>query len=161
MKMTDGLFLDCSAEDPRRGIPQHRVRRADHRRRLHEARPEPRSLRRAADGKPLRRPRSAICAPASSAVWASSPAPTSATKPPSSKPSTAPPPTSPAKASPTPSPLIMSGVMMLNHIHEDAAAQKVQAAYDAILREGKTLTRDLGGTANTAEFTDAIIGKMK
>jgi len=57
--------------------------------------------------------------------------------------------------------LIMSGVMMLQHIHEDAAAQKVQAAYDAVLREGKTLTRDLGGSANTAEFTDAIIGKMK
>ncbi|HEX4796915.1 MAG TPA: isocitrate/isopropylmalate dehydrogenase family protein [Humisphaera sp.] len=57
--------------------------------------------------------------------------------------------------------LIMSAVMMLQHIHEDAAAQKVQAAYDAILREGKTLTRDLGGTANTTEFTDAIIAKMK
>ena len=46
--------------------------------------------------------------------------------------------------------LIMSGVMMLQHIHEDAAAQKVQAAYDAVLREGKTLTRDLGGSACAA-----------
>ena len=57
--------------------------------------------------------------------------------------------------------LIMSGVMMLEHIHEDAIAQKVQTAYDAVLAEGKTLTRDLGGTAGTDEFADAIIAKMK
>ena len=57
--------------------------------------------------------------------------------------------------------LIMSGVMMLNHLHEDALAQKVQVAFDAVLREGKTLTRDLGGSASTMEFADAIISKMK
>ena len=57
--------------------------------------------------------------------------------------------------------LIMSGVMMLEHIHEDAIAKKVQTAYDAVLAEGKTLTRDLGGTAGTDEFADAIIAKMK
>ena len=57
--------------------------------------------------------------------------------------------------------LIMSGVMMLEHIHEDAVAKKVQTAYDAVLAEGKTLTRDLGGTAGTDQFADAIIAKMK
>jgi isocitrate dehydrogenase (NAD+) len=57
--------------------------------------------------------------------------------------------------------LIMSGVMMLEHLHEDAIARKVQRAYDAVLAEGKTLTRDLGGTANTDQFADAIIAKMK
>ena len=57
--------------------------------------------------------------------------------------------------------LIMSGVMMLEHLHEDAIAKKVQTAYDAVLAEGKTLTRDLGGKAGTNEFADAIIAKMK
>ena len=57
--------------------------------------------------------------------------------------------------------LIMSGVMMLEHIHEDAVAKKVQTAYDAVLAEGKTLTRDLGGSAGTDQFADAIIAKMK
>jgi isocitrate dehydrogenase (NAD+) len=56
--------------------------------------------------------------------------------------------------------LIMSGVMMLNHIHEEALGQKIKTAYDAVLQEGKTLTRDLGGSAGTAEFTDAIIAKL-
>jgi len=57
--------------------------------------------------------------------------------------------------------LIMSGVMMLNHIHEEKIAEKIKAAYDAVLGEGKTLTRDLGGTAGTNDFADAVIGKMK
>ena len=57
--------------------------------------------------------------------------------------------------------LIMSGVMMLSHLHEDALAQKVQKAYEAVLVEGKTLTRDLGGTAGTQEFSDAIIARMR
>jgi isocitrate dehydrogenase (NAD+) len=57
--------------------------------------------------------------------------------------------------------LIMSAVMMLEHLHEDAIAQKIQKAYDAVLAEGKSLTRDLGGTAGTNEFADAIIAKMK
>jgi isocitrate dehydrogenase (NAD+) len=57
--------------------------------------------------------------------------------------------------------LIMSGVMMLNHIHEEALASKIKEAYNAVLAEGKTLTRDLGGSANTNDFADAIIAKMK
>jgi isocitrate dehydrogenase (NAD+) len=56
--------------------------------------------------------------------------------------------------------VIMSGVMMLNHIHEEALAAKIKTAYDTVLREGKTLTRDLGGTAGSAAFTDAIIAKL-
>ncbi len=57
--------------------------------------------------------------------------------------------------------VIMCGEMMLNHLHEDKVAAKIRTAYDAVLGEGKTLTRDLGGEANTAQFTDAIIAKLK
>jgi isocitrate dehydrogenase (NAD+) len=57
--------------------------------------------------------------------------------------------------------LIMSAVMMLNHIHEEAIAQKIRTAYDAVLAEGKSLTRDLGGSASTDQFAEALIAKMK
>jgi isocitrate dehydrogenase (NAD+) len=57
--------------------------------------------------------------------------------------------------------LIMSGVMMLNHIHEDAIAQRIKSAYNLVLEEGKTLTRDLGGAAGTNDFADAIIARLK
>ena len=57
--------------------------------------------------------------------------------------------------------VIMSSVMMLNHIHEEAIAIKIRTAYNALLAEGKSLTRDLGGTASTSEFADALIGRLK
>jgi isocitrate dehydrogenase (NAD+) len=56
---------------------------------------------------------------------------------------------------------IMCGEMMLHHLHDYAIAKNIRAAYDAVLSEGKTLTRDLGGEANTAQFTDAIIARLK
>jgi len=55
---------------------------------------------------------------------------------------------------------IMSGVMMLNHLHEEAVAGRIKAAYNTVLAEGRTLTRDLGGTASTEQFADAVIGAM-
>ena len=62
--------------------------------------------------------------------------------------------------------VIMSGVMMLNHIHEEAIGAKIKKAYDAVLLEGdpKKLTpdfKDPQGTATTDQFADAVIGKMK
>jgi isocitrate dehydrogenase (NAD+) len=56
--------------------------------------------------------------------------------------------------------LIMSGVMMLNHLGETAVAEKIKYAYDAVLAEGKHLTPDLKGSATTDGFADAIIGKL-
>ncbi|MDB5174206.1 MAG: isocitrate dehydrogenase, NAD-dependent, mitochondrial type [Phycisphaerales bacterium] len=57
--------------------------------------------------------------------------------------------------------LIVSATMMLDHIHEDAVARKVRDAYEAVLNDGKPLTRDLGGSAGTEEFADALIRKIK
>ena len=58
--------------------------------------------------------------------------------------------------------LIMSGVMMLNHLGETEAAKRVKTAYDTVLSEGnpKVLTRDIGGTGGTREFTKAVIEAM-
>jgi isocitrate dehydrogenase (NAD+) len=57
--------------------------------------------------------------------------------------------------------LLMSAVMMLEHIHEDAIADRIRKAYNNVLTEGKTLTRDLGGTAGTDTFADAIIQQFR
>ena len=57
--------------------------------------------------------------------------------------------------------LIMSGVMMLNHMHEEAIAERIKNAYNTVLSDAVSLTRDLGGTASTTEFADAVIAKLK
>jgi isocitrate dehydrogenase, NAD-dependent, mitochondrial type len=56
-----------------------------------------------------------------------------------------------------PTALIQTAVLMLKHIGEREAADKIQNALEKILAEGQTLTRDLGGDATTIEFTEAII----
>jgi isocitrate dehydrogenase (NAD+) len=56
--------------------------------------------------------------------------------------------------------LIMSGVMMLNHLGETKTAEKIKHAYDAVLAEGKHLTPDLQGSATTDGFADAIIAQL-
>ena len=58
--------------------------------------------------------------------------------------------------------VIMSGVMMLNHLGETAVADKVKAAYGAVLSGGdkSLLTRDLGGTASTTGFTAGLIKSL-
>jgi isocitrate dehydrogenase (NAD+) len=50
--------------------------------------------------------------------------------------------------------------MMLNHLHEEALAERVKGAYNAVLAEGVTRTRDLGGTAGTDAFADAVIAHL-
>lgn len=56
---------------------------------------------------------------------------------------------------------VLSGIMMLNHIGEFEAALKIEKAVADVLKEGKDVTADLGGNANTIEFTEAIIKAMK
>jgi isocitrate dehydrogenase (NAD+) len=41
-----------------------------------------------------------------------------------------------------------------------AAADKVQTALEAVYSEKKTLTRDVGGSAGTTEFADAVLAAM-
>ena len=55
---------------------------------------------------------------------------------------------------------LMSGVMMLNHLHEDALGERIKTAYNAVLAEGTVRTRDLGGSARTNEFVDAVIAHL-
>ena len=50
---------------------------------------------------------------------------------------------------------------MLHHINETEAANRVQAALEKVYTEGKTLTRDVHGTAGTKAFADAIIAAIE
>lgn len=63
------------------------------------------------------------------------------------------------KANPTA--LMLSAAMMLIHLGESAAAHKLQSAIESVYREGKSLTGDVGGTASTEEFTDAVVRTIK
>jgi isocitrate dehydrogenase (NAD+) len=63
------------------------------------------------------------------------------------------------KANPTA--LMLSAVMMLAHMGETDAARKLQNAVEAVYREGHCRTEDLGGSASTEEFTDAVIQAIK
>jgi isocitrate dehydrogenase (NAD+) len=60
-----------------------------------------------------------------------------------------------------PTALLQSGILMLRYINEREAADRIEKAMLEVYREGKVRTRDVGGTAKTAEFADAIIQKMK
>jgi isocitrate dehydrogenase (NAD+) len=59
-----------------------------------------------------------------------------------------------------PTALLLSSVMMLKHLGERPAAASVESALEKVYREGKQVTRDVGGTANTKEFTDAVIAAL-
>ena len=56
-----------------------------------------------------------------------------------------------------PTALLQSGVLMLHHVNEGPTAERVQTALEQVYREGKTLTKDVGGTSGTREFADAVI----
>jgi len=60
-----------------------------------------------------------------------------------------------------PTALLQSGILMLRYLDERDAAEKIEQAMFQVFAEGKVRTRDIGGTAKTAEFANAIISKMK
>jgi isocitrate dehydrogenase (NAD+) len=55
-----------------------------------------------------------------------------------------------------PTALLLSAVLMLRHIDEGAAADRIMKALGTVLTDRTVRTRDLGGTASTLEFADAL-----
>jgi isocitrate dehydrogenase (NAD+) len=55
-----------------------------------------------------------------------------------------------------PTALLLSALLMLRHIGESAAAERIMSALERVYSGGTTRTKDLGGTAGTSEFADAI-----
>jgi len=62
------------------------------------------------------------------------------------------------KANPTA--LILSGALMLRHLGETDAAAAVERAVREVIAEGTTVTYDLGGTAGTREFGEAVAARL-
>jgi isocitrate dehydrogenase (NAD+) len=60
-----------------------------------------------------------------------------------------------------PAALLLSAVMMLEHLDERSAAAAIRAALTRVLTDGRVRTRDLGGAATTSEFADAIVRTME
>ena len=59
-----------------------------------------------------------------------------------------------------PTAFLLSGVLMLEHLGEAAAARRLQVAVAAVIAEGRTVTRDLGGAAGTQEFARAVAARL-
>jgi isocitrate dehydrogenase (NAD+) len=60
-----------------------------------------------------------------------------------------------------PTALLLSGLMLLEHLGEGDAAGRIRTALDRVLAAGVVRTHDLGGTASTTEFTDAICKEIE
>jgi len=59
-----------------------------------------------------------------------------------------------------PTALLLSGVMMLEHLGRVEAAKRIKEATLKTIAEGKYKTGDLGGKAKCSEFTKAIIDNL-
>ena len=60
-----------------------------------------------------------------------------------------------------PTALMLAACLMLEHLDEDDAATRMRAAVEGVWREGRVRTRDAGGQATLAQFTDAVIAKLQ
>jgi isocitrate dehydrogenase (NAD+) len=60
-----------------------------------------------------------------------------------------------------PTALLLSGVLMLEHLGEVEAAQRVYDAVAVVIAEGRDVTYDLGGTAGTREFARAVAARLQ
>jgi isocitrate dehydrogenase (NAD+) len=65
------------------------------------------------------------------------------------------------KGQANPTALLMSAILMLDHLGEHSAARRIEAALECVYREGKHTTPDVGGKAGTDEFTDAVIAGLR
>ena len=60
-----------------------------------------------------------------------------------------------------PTALLLSALMMLEHLGEQERAERIRSALTAVLAAGQIRTRDLGGEASTTEFTDAVCREIE
>jgi isocitrate/isopropylmalate dehydrogenase len=57
--------------------------------------------------------------------------------------------------------MMLSSVLMLMHLNEAKAAERLQRAVEKVYAGGKHTTPDVGGNGTTTEFTDAVIAAMR
>src|SRR5271170_2320734 len=59
-----------------------------------------------------------------------------------------------------PTAVLRSGILMLRHLGEDNAANHIRLALEKVYGERTHVTRDVGGTAGTSEFADAMVDAL-
>ncbi len=59
-----------------------------------------------------------------------------------------------------PGALVLAACMMLEYMNDGERARRVRNALETTIRERRTVTGDLGGTASTDQFTDAVIARL-
>src|SRR6476646_2098550 len=59
-----------------------------------------------------------------------------------------------------PGAVVLAACMLLDHIGQTDRARRIRTALETTVREGQTVTQDLGGSATTDQFTDAVIAKL-
>jgi isocitrate dehydrogenase (NAD+) len=59
-----------------------------------------------------------------------------------------------------PGALVLAACMMLDYLGDTERATRIREAFETTIKEGKTVTRDLGGSASTDQFTDAVISRL-
>lgn len=60
-----------------------------------------------------------------------------------------------------PTAMILSGVLLLRHLGHPDIAARVELAVRDVIAEGRTVTQDLGGSAGTSQFADAVIERLE
>lgn len=60
-----------------------------------------------------------------------------------------------------PTALMLSAVMMLKHLGEEPASIRLQNAIEGVYARRESLTGDVGGTASTSQFTDAVVAAVR
>ena len=64
------------------------------------------------------------------------------------------------KGSANPTALLMSSILMLDHLGERATARRIESALERVYRDAKHTTKDVGGPAGTDEFAEAVIAAL-
>lgn len=59
-----------------------------------------------------------------------------------------------------PTAVMLAACQMLDHLGQGKLAEQIKSAVESVLREKKTITGDLGGTATTEQYTDAVIARL-
>jgi isocitrate dehydrogenase (NAD+) len=59
-----------------------------------------------------------------------------------------------------PGALVLAGCMLLEHLGQGERGRRIRRSLESVIKEGRTVTKDLGGSASTDDFTDAIIARL-
>ena len=60
-----------------------------------------------------------------------------------------------------PTGLLLSACMMLEHLGDEEVAGRIRTSVETVLRHGQARTTDMGGSATTAEYTDAVVRALE